>query len=72
MKRLKLNPWNNINSTLTRKLDRFIIVNIGPLLDFESLFFNRGLGLGLDNVLGFLSVLSSGFLNLKFDAFCGV
>ena len=30
MKRLKLDPWKEISSTLTRKLDRVIIVNIAP------------------------------------------
>ena len=34
MKRLKLDPWKDISSTLTRKLNRVIIVNIAPLLDF--------------------------------------
>ena len=32
MKRLKLDPWKDISSTLTRKLDRVIIVNIAPPL----------------------------------------
>ena len=59
MKKLKLHPWKDISSTLTRKLNRVIKVNIAPppLLDFYSFFISRILGLGCSPVPSFQSNL---------------
>ena len=70
MKRLKLDPWKDISSTLTRMLDRVFIVSI-PLLDFQSLFISRGLGLGIyQSVSPVLFPMVLDLVALQYTKFC--